>query len=388
MRIVQLANLYGPTSGGLRTAVDAVGGGYSAVGHDRVLVVPGEVDGDRRDAHGCTIEIASPRLPGGAGYRAITDLARVKDLLLELAPDRIEVSDKLTLGGLGRWARRQGIPALLWSHERLDAILAPRIPWAGLLRLGADAWNRRLTASFDAVVCSSDFAAAELARIGVTATRVPLGVDLSTFDPMLRTPIAANPGVRRLVVVGRLSAEKRVDVAVDATRDLVARDMPVHLWVVGDGPQRRSLERRARDLPVTFVGHLAHPTRVAALCAQADVAMVTGPYETFGLAVLEALACGTPVVVADSGATRELVVRCPAAVVAPPDGASFARAASVLLAGDETSLRTAARRRAERYSWARTLSRMLAVHERIGRGATPRPVAETGPDDLTEAACA
>ena len=66
--------------------------------------------------------------------------------------------------------------------------------------------------------------------------------------------------------------------------------------VVGDGPAGAALRRRAQGLPVTFTGHLANRRRMSHLLAAADVALATCPCESFGLAALEALACGTPVV--------------------------------------------------------------------------------------------
>ena len=120
MRIVQLANFYGPTSGGQRTAIDRIGRGYAEAGHERILVVPAGRDHDERDLDGRRLALRSPRLPG-THYRVITDVARVLALLDRLQPDRVEVSDKLTLWPAGRWARRRGVPSLLtvqalWSE--------------------------------------------------------------------------------------------------------------------------------------------------------------------------------------------------------------------------------------------------------------------------------
>ena len=81
------------------------------------------------------------------------------------------------------------------------------------------------------------------------------------------------------------------------------------LVVAGDGPLRARLERAARrkGLPVTFAGFITDPTELAALLASADVVIAPGPVETFGLAALEALACGTPVVVSADSALPEVI---------------------------------------------------------------------------------
>ncbi|NUT91485.1 MAG: glycosyltransferase, partial [Saccharothrix sp.] len=120
MRIVQLANFYGPRSGGLRTALHHLGAGYAGAGHEVVLVVPGPAHADEHlSPHVRRITLPAPRLPGTGGYRAV-DPWRVRTLLNHLRPDRLEVSDRLTLRGMGKWASANGVPSVVISHERLD----------------------------------------------------------------------------------------------------------------------------------------------------------------------------------------------------------------------------------------------------------------------------
>jgi alpha-1,6-mannosyltransferase len=367
MRLVQLANFYGPTTGGLRTTLDALGAGYVAHGVDRTLIVPGDETTTEETPSGRRITLGSRRVPKGAPYRVITDLNRVRALLDELEPDRIEVSDKLTLHRLARWARGAGVPSVLISHERLDAILGPRVPRGLPLRRAADQWNRRLAAAFDAVVCASAYAAVEFERVGATnVAHVPLGVDLSVFHPDARgdRPLVPSDELR-LACVGRLSREKRPDLAVETLRRLVQHGVPARLTLAGDGPLRSRLKQLAAGLPVTFVGHLRQPVGVAVLLAQADVALAPGPGETFGLAALEALACGTPVVVPDTGASRELIARAPVGMAVAGHADAFASAARTLARAPVEARRHEARRRAEQYPWSRTVAAMLALHARV-----------------------
>jgi alpha-1,6-mannosyltransferase len=360
VRIVQLANLYSPVSGGLRTAVNELGAGYVGAGHERALVVPGRSFTHRETAAGVIVTVPGPSV--APGYRFVLDPRPVLRVLDRLRPDVVEVSDKATLTVAARWARRNGVRSVLFSHERLDAILVPRLPGRMALERPADYWNRRLAAAFDAIVVTSAFAAAEFVRIGVsTLHRVPLGVDLTTFRPVERTRSEAV----RLVHLGRLSAEKRPELALATVWWLRRRGLTVHLDVVGDGPREQALRRAAvrEGLPVRFHGHVGARGKVARLLAEADVALATCPVESFGLAVLEALACGTPVVAADRGAARELLGGG-AGVAVPPTGADFADAVAEVLAWSRDRGRTAARTAAERYPWAATVRGMLAVHSR------------------------
>ncbi|HXV91649.1 MAG TPA: glycosyltransferase, partial [Pseudonocardia sp.] len=312
MRIVQLANFYGPRSGGLRTALHHLGRGYAARGHEAVLVVPGRRGGDERlDGGVRRITVAAPGLPGTGGYRAV-DPWRVQRLLERLRPDAIEVSDRLTLRGLGTWARRRGVPSVVISHERLDRLLEQFLLPGPAARRVADVANVRMAAAFDTVVCTTAFARAEFDRIGArNVAQVPLGVDLATFSPRRHDPglrAALADGADALLVhCGRLSPEKHPERSVDTVAALRESGHRVRLVIAGDGPRRGALERRAAGLPVTFVGFVPDRPRLARLLASADVSLAPGPHETFGLSALEALASGTPVVVSASSALPEIV---------------------------------------------------------------------------------
>lgn len=365
MRIVQLANFYGPRSGGLRTALHHLGAGYAARGHEVVLVVPGPRPADETLPTGIRrVTVAAPRLPGTGGYRAV-DPWRVQRMLERLAPDAIEVSDRLTLRGLGTWASRHGIPAVVISHERLDRLLAQFLLPDRAARRVADAANARMAAAYDTVVCTTSFARAEFERIGVrNVAQVPLGVDLATFsprhrDPDLRASLAGGADAL-LVHCGRLSPEKHPERSIDTVAALRDAGHDVRLVVAGDGPRRPMLERRAAGLPVTFLGFVPDRPRLARLLASADVSLAPGPHETFGLSALEALASGTPVVVSASSALPEIVASSGGAAAADSSGA-FASGVTTVLAADEALRRAAARARAEQFGWPASVDSMLAT---------------------------
>ncbi|MEO7193739.1 MAG: glycosyltransferase [Pseudonocardiaceae bacterium] len=363
MRIVQLANFYGPRSGGLRTALHHLGSGYAAGGHEVVLVVPGARRFDELMPSGVRrITLPAVRIPRTGGYRAV-DPCRVRALLAGLRPDRIEVSDRLTLRGLGRWAAARGVPSVVISHERLDRLLHQFLLPGPVARRVADWANRRMAASYDTVVCTTGFARAEFDRIGArNVVQVPLGVDLAMFAPTRRDAAVraelARGADAMLVHCGRLSPEKHVERSVDTVAQLHESGRRVRLVIAGDGPCRAALWRRAAGLPVTFLGFVPSRAEVATLLATSDVSLAPGPHETFGLAALEALACGTPVVVSRSSALSELIrPSCGAAVA--DHAPAFADAVTRLLAVPEPARRAAARSRAEQFTWSTTVTGML-----------------------------
>jgi alpha-1,6-mannosyltransferase len=205
VRIVHVANAYTPHSGGIRTTVHALGRGYRAAGHEFVLVVPGPRAGDEELSWSRRVTLAGPRIPGAFGYRVLADLRRLRTLLDTLEPDRLEVSDRLTLRGLGRWASAAGVPSTVIPHERVDGLLrAFSTLGAQAAPLAADRHNVTTAERFDRVVATTRFAAQEFTRIGVPTEHVPLGVDLEQFRP------ASHPhsgGVPMLVLCSRLSRE-------------------------------------------------------------------------------------------------------------------------------------------------------------------------------------
>ncbi|MGH3912844.1 MAG: glycosyltransferase [Pseudonocardiaceae bacterium] len=364
-RIVQLANFYGPRSGGLRTALHHLGAGYVAHGHEVVLVVPGPRRTDELLPTGVRrIMLPAPKIPWTGGYRAV-DPWRVQHLLELLRPDRIEVSDRLTLRGLGRWATRHGVPSVVISHERLDRLLQEVLLPEPAARRVADWANARMAASYDTVVCTTAFAREEFDRIGSpNVVQVPLGVDLATFAPSRRDTALraelARGAEAMLVHCGRLSPEKHVERSVDTVAELHESGERVRLIIAGDGPRREALQRRAVGLPITFLGFVPDRGEVAKLLATADVSLAPGPHETFGLAALEALASGTPVVVSRSSALREIIhPTCGAAVA--DHAPAFAGAVTRLLDAPEPSRRAAARARAEEFTWPAAVTGMLAA---------------------------
>lgn len=368
LRIVRLANFVAPASGGLRTALRELGKGYRAAGHEPVLIVPGERPSDRETEQGRVITLPGPLLPGTGGYRVLTDRRRVARLLEDLAPDRLEVSDRTTLRWTGRWARRARVPAVMVSHETADGVLRTwGLPEAAARRT-ADALNIRTAHTYARVVCTTEFAEREFVRIGArNVVRAPLGVDLverhpALYDAGLRARHAREDEVL-LVTCTRLSVEKRPVTALDALAALVRRGVRARLVVAGDGPLRDRLEQRARErgLPVTFLGHVSDRGALGALQASADVCLAPGPAETFGLAALEAMACGTPVVVSASSALPEVIGT--AGAVAVDRGEAFADAVESLLARPEPARREAARARAERFGWGTAVEAFLTAHE-------------------------
>jgi alpha-1,6-mannosyltransferase len=371
MRILQLAGDIPADWTGTRSTLRALAQGYLAAGHSVLQVVPGTADRRWRHDGVETVSLRAPRLPA-VGRRMIVSGRRMSRLLDDVRPDRIEVFDHFTLQAVGRWARRHGVPSVAVSQERLDALLSLHLRHPGLARFLADFWNLRLAASFDTIVCATEWAGREFERLGApNLARVPLGVDLQAFHPRhastaLRRLLRADDDVL-LVMAHHLVPQMRPELAIETVRALRRRDVPARLLITGTGPLLAECQRVAAGLPVTFLGHDDDRGALARVLATADVALAPAPapLQSVATEALEVLASGTPVVGRRDGALAELV-SAGGGVMAAGHAMAFAAAVTDIMAKEPAQRRALARASAERFAWPATVDQMLAVH-----GATP-----------------
>jgi glycosyltransferase involved in cell wall biosynthesis len=207
-------------------------------------------------------------------------LARMADAF---APTTVHVA---TEGPLG-WAMRAVCRARGWpfttsfhtkfpDYLRARAGIPPRLAWAVLRR-----FHESGAGTFAATPSLRD----ELARRGFTKVRPwTRGVDLDLFRPEPRDPW---DGLARPVFLyaGRVAVEKNIEA-------FLRLDLPGSKVVVGDGPQRRALQAR---FPAARFAGWREGAALAAAYAGADVSVFPSRTDTFGLVILEAMACGTPV---------------------------------------------------------------------------------------------
>jgi len=371
MRIVHIANFYGPSSGGIKTTLHELGRGYLKYGHEFIYIVPGPRYMKEQTPFGLKISLPSFTLPASGGYQIIRSNKQLLNLLEFLNPDRIEVSDRFTLLKVGRWAKQHKVSSLVFSHETLNGLVkkyAPFIP-ASVRDKFVNWHNTKLASTFDNVIATTDFAAAEFVRIKINNLRkVALGVDLIGFNPENRNYKLRKELLKGaeflLVHCGRMSPEKQPERSVQALAELVKRGVNARLIIVGGGPLWNKIRKQSTGLPVEMVGYIASRQKVAGYLAVADLAIAPGPLETFCLSALESLASGTPVVASKSSAVGEILninsIKA-AGAVAADDGISFANEIIKLL--NKGNLRKAARSQAEQFSWANTIDAMLDVHD-------------------------
>lgn len=362
MHIVQVANFITPTSGGQRLALNSLAEEYVKKRNHCTLVFPGKKPAKWGDGMRNYVQLPGIAVPRSGGYRAIIKRKEMQRVLIELQPDVIELSDKTTLSWLPEWCRQNKIPCVLFSHERASDVVAERLPKLLPVQAIFRRWNRNIEDHIDAIVCASNYAAEEYSHISNKVHIVRLGVDHMVFRGSAgEAPDIASPVV---LFAGRLSVEKRPYLVVEAARHLQLLGHNITFFIAGDGPMKTALVASAEGLDVTFLGRISDRVELATIMASATATIAPSPFETFGLSILESLACGTPVVTATTGAGPELVESdCGEAVAS--DGAAIAQALLRIFSQDQTRLRIRCASRAASYSWYSSAATMLWLYSSL-----------------------
>jgi alpha-1,6-mannosyltransferase len=362
MHVVDATLFFSPTSGGVKR--------YLLAKHEWMrthtnwrhsLVVPGE---DTTKAPGDVTTIAGGRVPGAFNYRLPLNPVRWARTIDALEPDLIEVGDAFhPAWAAANVAQRRGVPLIAFYHSNFPELAGRRLG-TSIQRLMR--WYVRFTYErCDQVLAPSRYMCDYLRDIGVRhATFQPLGVDIDMFSPArggrdLRGELGLVPQTRLLVFAGRFSKEKNIPLLIDAFRRLGA---PYHLLLIGGAESRR-------EGNVTHVPYCGDNRSLASWYASADALVHAGVHETFGLVVLEAMACGRPVVAMRASAMPEIVAPGGGVLAEPAEDPAvaadnLASAVAQLYETDVHAAGAAARAHViDNFSWNRALQLLMARYQ-------------------------
>jgi alpha-1,6-mannosyltransferase len=346
MHLVDTTLFYSPTSGGIKRYLDAKHAWLAAqTSWEHTIVVPGPED--RIDRGGvCTL--GGFVVPGSFNYRLPLNPERWTDLLTALEPSLIEAGDAFHPAWCATHvARRRGIPVAAFYHSNLPQIIGTRIGSVSERILSR--YIRWMYERFDVVFAPSRLMCTYLNHLGIRHTmHQPLGVDTEVFRPERRTDdlrktLGLHPEARVLVYAGRFSPEKNLPIMLQAFARL---GHPYHLLMIGGGHRARPASN------VTMLPYRRDSRELAQWLASADALIHAGTKETFGLVVLEAMACGRPVVAADAGAIPEFVDDSVGMLAQPNSSSSMADAVAALYDRNIEEMGAAARSRVlQRFTW-------------------------------------
>ncbi len=368
MRIALVAEDYYPQLGGVPEHVHHLALQLISWGH-AVTVISSRMRGAHRDAPFVRRVGTSVVIYANGGVSRITVGWRLRHRLEQLLRDgRYDVVH--VQGGLAPTfgavvplvARRLGIPLVATFHSWFPRSAGYRI-FRRQFQWLLDCHAATLAVSEPVVQALSRYLRANWEII-------PNGVDLGFFQPNGRRPTDALTGSPRLLFLARLEPRNGLGTALAAMPRILARFPRTELVVVGDGPWRSHYERRARSLgaAVRFVGRVLDER--PAYYGSADLYVCPTTRSSFGVTLIEAMACGTPLLVSDIIGFRELVNGGSEAVLVPKDDPeAWAGAAIELLAAPErrAAMSAAGRAKAAQFAWPRVAERILAVYERVAR---------------------
>jgi alpha-1,6-mannosyltransferase len=376
--VLDITEFFGDTTGGVRTyLLEKARYVQRRPWLRQVLVVPGARDAIL-EANGVRCyQLHGPSIPTQKPYRFMLATRSTSRIVAHERPHLIEVGSAWCAPWLVHLAtRRLQVPVVWFYHSNFPRIIAPRsrIGWSRAL-LSALAWRyvRRLGAMVDATIAPCHAVVRDLEEAGVErVVHVPLGVDLDRFNPARREWAVATrrraglPESSFAIYVGRFAAEKELDVLLAGWRE-VQRRTGVRLLLVGQGPAYRRLRRSPGAGDALWLPYERDRDRLADLYAAADLYVAPGPVETFGLAALEALASGLPVLTVNQGGVAETVIRSGAGrLYASGDSADLAAVAIRLLSQDLRALGAIGRRYAEaNHGWAVVFDKLFGVYRSV-----------------------
>jgi glycosyltransferase involved in cell wall biosynthesis len=375
MKILDINNMYSPTGGGIRIYHHEKLRWCRNNGIENLLIYPSTENTETCNHGGIIRGLKSPRL-GGSGYNFFTKGEPLRQEVVNFKPDIVELGSDMVVPGMVK-SVLTNIPSFVYFHSNWPEALPLSVLgitggiFPRLFRMATMPLMTRAYSYLDAVIAGSDFSLNVLREAGLTKLRkVPLGTDPDTFHPGMRSEdlrraLGVPAGGRLLLFMGRLAPEKGIHVLLDACSRLF-RQRGLVVAVAGGGHWQKKVKRTEAKYPdkMKFLNRINSRKEAAQLMASADAFISAGPCETFSLATLEALCCGTPVVACREAAAAELVTNAGGNSVYSPWNSSIALADAILVALETgESDRRDFRAFAEKYTWDACFSKLLDVYK-------------------------
>lgn len=369
MRVAFFTETFLPKTDGIVTTLCQTIHQLKKFGHE-VLIFSPEGGIDQFDS--CrVVGMKSKAFPLYPELRLALPRASIRKVLAEFKPDILHLADPAFLGiaGLYYGGGKQGgalhLPVVVSYHTDLPEYLH----YYGLSFLEPHVWKllrvRHRRAAMN--LCTSSLMVAQLQEHGIEHVALwPGGVDADLFCPSRRSAemrcrlTQGNPASPLLLYVGRLSAEKNIE----SLRRWLEPFPEARLALVGDGPQRKSLERHFAGLPVFFAGFL-HKEELAAAFASSDIFVMPSRTETLGLVVLEAMCSGLPVVAARAGGIPEMIQDGISGHLVDSEDEATSRIGELLRSKEKRETMGArARTHASERSWTNATHQLIEYYQR------------------------
>lgn len=370
MRIAFFTETFLPKTDGIVTTLCQTIRQLRELGHEVLIFSPegglAEFEGFR------VVGMKSTAFPLYPELRLALPRASMRRVLVAFKPDILHVADPALLGiaglyyGGGKHGGALHLPLVISYHTDLPQYLR----YYSLGFLERHVWKilriRHRRAAIN--LCTSSLMVGQLQDHGIERVALwPGGVDADLFCPQRRSAEMRNrltqghPDSPLLLYVGRLSAEKNLE----ALRAWLGAFANARLALVGDGPQRKSLEQHFKGLPVHFAGFL-HREELASAYASSDIFVMPSRTETLGLVVLEAMCSGLPVVAERAGGIPEMIQDGVSGFLVEEDGEAIDRIGGLLRStGARGTMGGAARAHATQRSWENATKQLVTYYEEV-----------------------
>ncbi len=367
MHLADISLFYAPESGGVQTYLMAKAHWVrqnTRIRHSIVAPACGNTRGE-----GAVIRVPSVPIPFVGGYRMPRSIKNGAELLQRLRVDCIEVGDPYLFAWTALQVKRETqVPIVAFYHS--DLVQVARRRFGALSERAAAKYVRRLYRDFDLVLAPSECAMQRLSDMGIDRVRhQPLGVDTRVFRPALRNArlrrrLGLSEETRLVVYAGRFAREKKLPALIEAIERL---GKPYHLLMIGSG------DKLPPSAQITHIPFQRNAHALASLIASCDVLAHPGDQETFGLTVLEAMACGIPVVGVARGGVAELVDEQSGILIARSEATALMDGIAGIYECDIAKMGTNARHKVvERYDWNRVMPQLLGKYASLFSNARQR----------------
>jgi alpha-1,6-mannosyltransferase len=398
IKTLHLTNCFHSESGGIATFYREMLKGAERLGRQIRLVVPASSDSvETHGRYGKIYHVAASPSRLNPSYRLLTPRhylfphTPLRRILADEEPELVECCDKYTMNYMAAllrhgWFVEDYRPAVVGlSCERMDENVAHYISARPAAAPLCQFYMKHLYfPMFDHHIAVSAHVACELheasrghdVRRGVWVR--PMGAECDLFHPGRRHPqkrrwlenlSSAPEGAVLLFYAGRLVPEKNLGLLLKTVQRL-EREAPgkYHLLIAGDGSRRADLEQDcAEQVPgmVSFVGHVRDRQTLADIYANCDIFLHPNPGEPFGIAPLEAMASGLPLIAPNTGGLTTYAHSGNAWLVDPEPEAYVGAIRSILADSSTPARLRAARATAQKFDWGATTTNFFELYDEL-----------------------
>lgn len=321
MKIVDVAEFYSDTGGGVKTYINQKLKAANRLGHEMVVIAPGTEAGEEERYGGRVLWVKGPKLILDPNYVILWRKKEVHRLLDTERPDVVEGSSVWTGGHFAGTWDGDAVKALVFHQDPVavypQTFLNSFFSLKTIDKLFGFFWKYigKVSRMYDTTIVSGDWLNKRLQRFNVhNPNTVSFGIDKSFFSPQRRNSelrkkllkdLGLDENAALCISVSRFHPEKRVGTIIDGFQK-ASQKKPMGLIIFGGGPFEKWVRYKSNKVDnVRLMGFTSNRDELANIMASSDYFLHGSAAETFGIVVAEAICSGLPVVLPDRGGAMD-----------------------------------------------------------------------------------